>query len=226
MNSEHQHNNYEDKSGREMLSDIGRLLWKLILKCIARLLRLILKGVLLCFTLIKMLLQACIDFWYDNSTQEKLHIAKNWFFKTMKLIGSYCLAACVALKKGIVWTVKAFIIGITHLKPTITYVGRLCAKTGKAIWKSIVNGMKYIRLYILKKQHAFRRFRRNKGFKGLLIDTKNYLQMQLNNYMEEDNETTSNDVISYEEYVNEDKGNGKESFGRKLYNEMDKLFDN
>ena len=226
MRTDHSNNNYDNKSGGEMLSEIGRLLCKLFLKCIARLIKFILKGVKWCFSLLKLALQACIDFWNDNSTQEMLHIIKSWCVNTLKTLGSYCVVSVVAIWKGLVWLMKAIVQGIIHLKPTLIYLGRLCAKAGKGLWKGIVICGKSIRLYFLKKQHAFRRFRRNKGFKGLLIDTKNYLQALLNSYMEEDNETISSDAISYDEYVNGNKANGKKSFSSKIYNEMNKLIDN
>lgn len=226
MNPEHQHNNYEDKSGSEMLSEIGHLLWKLCLKIVAHLLRLILKGIMLCFSLLKMLLQACIDFWNDNSTQEKLRMARRWCVNSTKLLGSYALMGLIAIGKGLVWTAKATWRGITHLKPTLVFLGRLCVKTAKTIWRGIVGCARITRLYFRKRQQAVRQFRRNKGFKGLLIDIKTFLQEQLNSYMDEDNETTSNDVISYEEYIDANRANGKKSLSRKIYNEMDKLIDN
>ena len=226
MRTDHSNNNYDNKSGGEMLSEIGRLLCKLFLKCIARLIKFILKGVKWCFSLLKLALQACIDFWNDNSTQEMLHIIKSWCVHTLKTLGSYCVISGVAIWKGLVWLMKAIVQGLIHLKPTLIYLGRLCVKAGKGLWKGIVICGKSIRLYFLKKQHAFRRFRRNKGFKGLLIDTKNYLQALLNSYMEEDNETISSDAISYDEYVNGNKANGKKSFSSKIYNEMNKLIDN
>ena len=83
-----------------------------------------------------------------------------------------------------------------------------------------------IRIFFLKRQQAFRRFRRNKGFKGLLIDIKTYLQEQLNSYMNEDNDTVSSDAISYEEYIDANSKDGKKSFGRKIYNKVDELIDN
>lgn len=226
MHSDYSNNNYDNKSGSEMLSEIGRLLWKLFLKCIARILKLMFKGIMLFYALLKLILQACIDFWNDNSTQEMLQIIKSWCVKTFKALGSYCVSGCIALWKGLVWVIKASIQGIIHLKPTLTYLGHLCIKAGKGIWRGIAICGKSIHLYFLKRQHAFRRFRRNKGFKGLLIDTKNYLQTMLNSYMEEDNETISSDAISYDEYVNENKADGKKSFSSKLYNEMNKLIDN
>jgi len=226
MNPEHQHNNYEDKSGGEMLSEIGHLLWKLCLKAVAHLLKLVLKGIMFCFALLKMLLQACIDFWNDNSTQEKLRMARHWCAQSFKTVGSYCWMGIIAIGKGLVWTAKATWRGITHLKPTLVFMGRLCVKAAKAIWRGLVVCGKAIRLFFLKRQHAFRRFRRNKGFKGLLIDTKTYLQEQLNSYMNDDNDTVSSDAISYEEYIDANRSDGKKSFGRKLYNEVDKLIDN
>ena len=225
MNPEHQHNNYEDKSGSEMLSEIGHLLWKLCMKVFAHLLKLIIKGLQLCFTLLKMLLQACIDFWNDNSTQEKLRMARQWCGNCIKALGTYCLIGIIAIGKGLLWTAKAIWRGITHLKPTIVFLGRLCIKCMKATGRGLVVCAKAIRLFFLKRQQAFRRFRRNKGFKGLLIDIKTYLQEQLNSYMD-DNDTVSSDAISYDEYIDANRKDGKTSFSKKIYQEMDKLIDN
>ena len=122
MNPEHQHNNYEDKSGSEMLSEIGSLLWKLCKKALAHLLRLILKGLMFCFTLLKILLQACIDFWNDNSTQEKLRLARHWCANSLKALWFYTLMGIYAIGKGLVWTAKATWRGITHLKPTLIFL--------------------------------------------------------------------------------------------------------
>lgn len=226
MNSDYSNNNYDNRSGSEMLSEIGRLLWKLFLKCVARFMKLVLKGIMLCYALLKLVLQACIDFWNDNSTQEMLRIIKSWCVKAFKTLVTYGVAGSIALWKGLVWTAKAIVRGIIHLKPTLAYLGRLCRKAGKGLWRGIVVCCKGIRLFFLKRQHAFRRFRRNKGFKGLLIDTKNYLQSLLNSYMDEDSETGSSEAISYDEYVNGDSPDGKKSFSSKLYNEMNKLIDN
>ncbi|MBO4451732.1 MAG: hypothetical protein J5770_04860 [Bacteroidaceae bacterium] len=225
MNPEHQHNNYEDKSGSEMLSEIGHLLWKLCLKVVAHLLKIILKGLMFCFAMLKLLLQACIDFWNDNSTQEKLRMARQWCINSIKLCGSYCLMGLIAIGKGLVWTAKAAWKGITHLKPTLVFLGRLCSKAAKATWRGLIVCGKAIRIFFLKRQQAFRRFRRNKGFKGLLIDIKTYLQEQLNSYMD-DNDTVSSDAISYDEYIDANRSDGKPSFGKKIYKEMDKFFDN
>ena len=201
MNPEQQHNNYEDKSGSEMLSEIGSLLWKLCKKALAHLLRLILKGLMFCFTLLKILLQACIDFWNDNSTQEKLRLARHWCANSLKALWFYTLMGIYAIGKGLVWAAKA-------------------------TWRGLVVCGKAIRIFFLKRQQAFRRFRRNKGFKGLLIDIKTYLQEQLNSYMNEDNDTVSSDAISYEEYIDANSKDGKKSFGRKIYNKVDELIDN
>jgi hypothetical protein len=225
MNPEHQHNNYEDKSGSEMLSEIGRLLWKLCLKAVAHLLKLIIKGAMFCFAMLKLLLQACIDFWNDNSTQQKLRMARRWCIDSIKALSLYCQIGLIAIGKGLVWTAKATWRGITHLKPTLVFLSRLCVKALKAFWRGLIVCGKAIRLFFLRRQQAFRRFRRNKGFKGLLIDIKTYLQQQLNSYMD-DNDTVISDAISYDEYIDANRKDGKSSFSKKIYQEMDKLIDN
>ena len=42
----------------------------------------------------------------------------------------------------------------------------------------------------------------------------------------DDNDTVSSDAISYDEYIDANRKDGKTSFSKKIYQEMDKLIDN
>lgn len=228
----------DDKSGSEMLSEICHLLLKLLIKCSVKLLKLIIKGIRLLFYLLKMMLQACVDFWNDNSTQEKIRMARRWCMATLKLCAEWTLIALrklwqwsiIALRAtmlGMVWAAKATVRGIIHLRPTIVLIGKVCLKGLKATWRGMQWFGRTLRLFALNRKRAYLAFRKNKGFKGLLLDIKNHLQYTLNNYMDEGQEDTASDAMSYGEYITDEIGDDTKtrSIGKKIYKSMNKLFD-
>ena len=232
------HNINDDKSGSEMLSEICRLLLKLLIKCIVKLLKLIIKGLRLVFVLLKMMLQACVDFWNDNSTQEKIHMARRWCVDTLKLcveltlitlhkLWQWSIIALKATVRGTVWVAKATVRGIIHLRPTIVLISKVCLKGLKATWKGMRWLGRTLRLFALKRKRAYLAFRKNKGFKGLLLDIKNHLQHRLNDYMDEGQEDAASDAMSYGEYITDEIGDETKtrSIGKKIYKSMNKLFD-
>lgn len=239
MNQNNNKWNSHEKSEGEMLSEILRLLLKLFLKCIIKLCQLILKGLQLFIRTIKVLGHKCIDFWNDNSTQEKVHKTELWCQNTLratikysvigiKLLGIGLFIVIKAICLGLIRFIKTAIKGIIHLQPTIILIGKVIVNCNHAIlkwFKRCGRGFKY---FFVKRKKTYKTFRRNKGFKGLLIDTKNYLQYHLNSYMDEGHENENSDAISYEEYLNEHiESNGKpETLGKKIYIKMNKLIDN
>ena len=233
-----QRHNQDEKSGSEMLSEILHLLLKLLLRLITKLLRLIIKGIRLLFALLKMLLQACADFWNDNSTQQKLRMARRWCIDTLRRcvrwtiialhkLWQWSIIAAKATWRGAVWAVKATVRGIIHLRPTIIIIGQTCLKAMKATWRGMKWMWRTLQLFMLKQRRAYQAFRKNKGFKGLLLDTKNHLQHRLNDYMDEGQEDQESDAMSYGEYISDEIGDETKtrSIGKRLYTGMNKLFD-
>lgn len=238
MSDNHHNHNIDDKSGSEMLSEIMRLLLKLLLKILAKILILIVKGIKLLYAMLKMLLQACADFWYDNSTQEKLRMARIWCIHAMETTLQWCLIALrtaarwsiISLKelcKAVVWLAKSVVRGIIHLRPTLVAMRRAVAKGLRLLWQFTKSTARRTKAATVKQQRRYRQFRKNKGFKGLLIDIKNHLQMRLNDYMDEGQEDQTSDAMSYGEYIGDEIGEkGKtRSIGKKIYKSMNKLFD-
>lgn len=217
----------DDKSVGEMLAEILRLSLKLLLKCTIKLVRLLVKGCVVIFFLFRRLLQSCVDFWNDNSTQQKLHMAKVWFHLFLKTLGRLTVKGLKALARGLVWAIRTLVRCIINLRPTLVLIGRALGRCGKTLllWLQLFG--RGLRLFFTKRKRAYLSFRRNKGFKGLMIDVKNYLQLLLNNYMDEEQTETGKNVLSYEEYIRGERGgkNGTDTIGKKIYNGMKNIID-
>lgn len=227
-------NSIDDKSGGEMLSEILALMLKLLVKCLYKLLKFIFKLTFrilkLCFKLIKILIRAFLEFWNDNSTQEKLHIARLWCLKALKTLSIWLLIGVKQLWKGLKWLVHALIRSIIHLQSTLVIVSRQIVKGIKLIWKVLKQCGKNIRNFSTKQKQNYYKFRKNKGVKGLLIDTKNSLQRSLDNYMKDETDEVGkadNEPISYEEFISEGNQDPDKPMplARKLYDEMKRIFD-
>jgi hypothetical protein len=167
------------------------------------------------------------DFWYDNNTQEKIRTIRSniksfgfFIWHCIKLAGKasihFLKAACVFIKQTAINT-KPFIIAGWNL-----FI-KSCVEFGlwlRECWRNAKKSHK-------RRVVAFKRFRKNKGFKGLLIDTGNYLRNTLNEYMDEEeasSETSSNiDDDIYEEDLED--GNKAKVIGKKLFSSVKNIVD-
>ena len=228
MNDHRENHYHDDKSGGEMLSEILHLLFRLLIKSTKNLLQLIAKGLLLLWQLVRFGIRKCIQFWNRNSTQQKVRLAIDWtkWFIKACLVGLVLAVKWLCL--GTVWLAKAVVKGCIHLRPTIIYIGnatvRLLQLMGKgcmALWHGIIS-------FCNGRRQAYQRFRKTKGFKGLLIDTKGYLQKQLDDYMDEGQEDKESNAVGYGEYFTDEGGrNGsKSSLGHRIYNGVNRILDN
>lgn len=228
MNRHRDNHIYDDKSGGEMLSEIMRLLLKLILKSAINLLRLIVKGILFLQAIINRGIKACIDFWHSNSTQEKIRMATRWCQQFIKDVLIYTVIAIKWICYGTIWLITVMVKGCIHLKPTIIYIGHLFRKVLQGIGKGLQFMCQSIATFYKNRKVAYQNFRQTKGFKGLLIDTKNYLQKSLDDYMNEGQEDKESTAMGYGEYITEEIGNDGRttSFIHKIYNGLTKFLDN
>ncbi len=221
-----------------MLSEIMHLLLKLTMMLITKMLRIIIRVVRFMFRMLKILLQTCADYWNDNSTQEKIRMGRRWCLNAMQAAAQWSItafhticrwgtAAFKATCQGMVWTAKAIVRGIVHLRPTVILIGRATATGLKATWHGIVWAGRMLKAFARHRQRAYRSFRQNKGFKGLLIDIKNHLQQRINDYMDEGQEDKESNAMSYSEYITDEIGNDNKtsSIGKKIYTGMNKLLD-
>ncbi len=217
----------EEKTGAEMLTEIGRLLLLLLWKMVRSILRIIIRSVILCIRLIKKGIKQCVDFWNDNNTQEKLHKAKASIRNGSKILAKWIIIALSTIIRLSIQGIKSAIQAIIHLKPTIIKIGKYtkagCISSGIII-KNLV---RKIRLSHIKQKRAYKRFRKNKGFKGLLKDVTNLLKSSLNNYMEEEQIETSPDAVTEDDIIiAEIEGNNKAYLtGKKLFSSVKNIVD-
>ena len=246
---------FENKSGGEMLAEIGRLVLvllgkilklflKYILKSLKFLLKLICKGLLALIDFIQFCSTKTRAFWNNNNTQEKIRKIRLWFKHAFITLGIWIVIAAKAswkglkwgLKKtaqGILWLAKHIVQGIIHLGPTLVKIWKGIKRGFRAFGRWLVKVGRGIRLWWRNRQRAYRSFRKNKGFKGLLIDLGNLLKKQVNNYIEEEqamDESDDDNVFETAEEegaeleLEDEQQRGKiHTFGKSIYDAMKKI---
>lgn len=211
-----------------ILSEILRLLVKLFFKILKRLLKFIIKAVIHAFELFKIILQDIIDFWNDNSTQEKIKLISKWiiqnshsfWLKTKKISKAIVKYVYLGLKYsaigiytgikytilGIVWTAKAIFITITNLKPTLLRFAKWI-KENKARQKRISIVKKWKSERKKERRKAAIQQLKEKGVKGILFDYKNSLRKSIDSYIDDEQDEESEEIANdtLEEEIIEEK---------------------
>lgn len=238
-----------------MLAEIGRLVLvllgtmlklflKYILKAFKFILKWICKGLLALIDFIQFCATKTRAFWNNNNTQEKIHKIRLWFKHAFKTLGLWIVIAANASWKGLkwgckktlqgtVWLVKHIVQGIIHLGPTLVKFWRGIKKGFRAFGRWLVKVGRGIRLWWRNRQRAYHSFRRNKGFKGLLIDLGNLLKKQVNNYIEEEQALDESDDDNIFETAEEEDSEMEQedevqrgkihTFGKSIYDAMKKI---
>ena len=228
------------------------ILWALLKLGLKQLLKYTCKAIILLWDLCQQLYEKCKNFWYDNDTQAKIKLAKRWAKEALRTLAQWTVIALIQIGKGLAWTgkqllkglvwlIKETIIAIIHLGPTLKKMGQFIVKTSILLWKMLCKMARTIKIIIKRQQQAYQQFRKNKGFKGLLIDLGTWMKNSLNDYLDETaeddnntNEDNDDDEESESKYMKEENTHfDKESmgkskvhtFGRSLYNAMKKIVD-
>lgn len=257
------HNDFEGKSGSQMLAEVGRLLLlllgkmlralgRLILRALKYLLKLLCKGLLWLIDATGRGIERLQAFWKDNDTQEKLRKMRGALVCAGQQLWTWTKQAAAATWTGLLWTAQHVmrgtvwlcqktVQGIIHLGPTLRAVGRGLKQAAKAVGRWFRSVWRAIRKGHVQRQRAYHRFRKNKGFKGLLIDIGNWLRGQIRDYVDEEPlqqlpASGTNTVVDDDENVADDDDddpfrNMSEqvqqskvgSWGRSLYNAMKRV---
>lgn len=263
-------NQFNDKSALQMLREVGRLLLVLLARLLLALLRLLrrlgkgllrllCKGLLFCIDFTHHTVVRLRDFWNDNDTQEKLHklhLRLRWLglltLKGLRISAKATWWGVRWLSKkigvGLVAFAHAMLYALLHIGPTLRFLGHGARQVLKTLGRCLHRCARGLRKVYRRHQRAWRHFRRNKGFKGLLIDFGVWLKCQINNYIEEQSEDSSSDNENataeeldedaaesqrlLEQSDNEDdysfkpNADGKRkipTFGRSIYNAMKRI---
>ena len=81
--------NMQEKSGGEILSEILHLLGVFLLKLLRHLLRMILRGIIWTIDAMERLWQSIVDYWNDNSTQEKVRKFNKFVATSLRVTGHW-----------------------------------------------------------------------------------------------------------------------------------------
>ena len=238
-----------DKSTLAVLAEIAKLLvllcWKglkalgrLLLKFLKFLLRWLVKGLLAIIDGIDYLSNRLKAFWNNNDTQEKIHKIgrglKNACFATISGIG----IGLLYVGKGIVWLLKKLFVGLIHLNTTLKILGRWIVKITVMFGKWVGRQGTNFKVWCGKKKQQYKAFRRNKGFKGLLVDMRDGLKGGISNFIEDDQQkdTEQSESDSVEEpeelqmadiFDDDDDDienyHGLKKVGKKIYRAMQRL---
>jgi hypothetical protein len=217
-------NAYNEKSWKELLTEIGKLILKLIWRILLRIIKLTVKGIKWCSCKIAEGTRKLIDWWNDNSTQAKVRIIR---LKTRALMRLLIKWGGIALRESwsfIVSLSKKIVKGIIDMKPTVI-----------AIKNAIVNGSKNFAAWIkkqirktaynnAKRKVRYRKFRKRPGFKGLLTDIGDLLKTHINSYLEEE-QTEFTPEAPVSENSDTPKGSKARIFGDKLITSVKDIVD-
>ena len=228
---------YSGKSALQLIRELLRLILVLIWRFLVWLFKKVLKGVLWCLESLETGWEMLNDWWYDNSTQEKVAATKAWLKMAVQTIGEWCVIATQATIKGIgigaratwkglgiatkatgrgiVYAVKATIQGIIHLRPTIKKIGRGIVQGAKGFVAWLRRCKRGMKLSRIRRKRSYQEFKRNGGMKGAISRGSRNVRNNIERVMEEDQEEAAPDAVTeddiMEEALEEGANDGKKS---------------
>ena len=238
-----------EKSVWAVLLEIAKLLcllcWKgikalgiLILKGLKHLLRWVIIALLWLIDSLRWLGKKIKAFWTNNNTQDKLRkIGRGLKNAALALLAGIWIGI-IYLGKGIGWLFKKLFIGLLHLRTTLKLLGRWIGRTAVRFWHWIKRQGARLKAWGAKKKRQYKAFRRNQGFKGLLIDMRDAMRGSISNYIENDQQkddtmegapseeqTTMEEetIVDDSDLENDEDVKGIRKFGRRIYKAMKRL---
>ncbi len=238
-----------EKSVWAVLLEIAKLLcllcWKgikafgrLILKGLKHLLRWVVIALLWLIDSIRWLCLKIKAFWTDNNTQDKLRKIGRGLKKGLLAVLAGLWVGIIYIGKGIGWLFKKLFVGLLHLRTTLKLLGRWIGRTAVRFWHWLRRLGGRLKAWFAKKKQQYKAFRRNQGFKGLLIDMRDAMRGSISNYIEndqqkdesKDGEPVEETMLEAEEVLaddadneNDDEVKGLRKFGRRIYKAMKRL---
>lgn len=230
------------KSGGQLLLELAKLILLLIWKIIKKGIKVLARFLLFLIESTQNGIARLIEWWNDNDTQEKVAEIKSTLKKWAITFGKWCVIAFNAIVKGIIigsvatWHgivigVKATIQGIIHLKPTIIKIGELTVKGTKAFIAWMKRCGRGIKLSHIRRKRAYQRFRKNKGFKGLIIDSSTAVKNGIKMFMEEDQHEADPDAVTEDDLIEEeieerlDEDSKAHKIGKKIFSTAKNIMD-
>lgn len=233
---------YSKQSGWQLLLELGRLILLLIWKIFRKGMKVLAKFLLFIIEYIQESFERLIEWWNANDTQEKVKKIKATIKEWCNIFAEWCVIAAkttakgikigaIATYHGIITGTKAAIQGIIHLKPTVVKIGKLIVQGCKAFAAWLVRCGRGIKLQNIKNRRAYQRFRRNKGFKGLIIDSSTAVKNGIKMFMEEDQHEAALDAVTEDDLIEEeieerlDEDSKAHKIGKKLFSTAKNIMD-
>ena len=217
------------KSIKELLVELGRLLLLLLWVILKYLIRYTYKSIRYTIRLTRQGLTAIGVWWRDKSTQEKVRTLRRKSKVYLKAFGrliihglrlclKYFFLSLIYLIKGLKWLVVNFVQFIIHMRPTLKRwrvefkEWRIRAKRGR-------------RLKAIRRQRRREAFKRGGGMRGTLERKTASLKASIRSYMEEDQEDTTPDAITEDDIIKEnfkhlENDNKAQAISRKFFSSI------
>lgn len=242
----------EQKSGRQLLAEIGHLFLKLLWAILRKTLRVTAKGILAIIAGTTALCEAISAWWHDKSTQEKVRFlriklrvfarntcafiqimskqAARLAVKGCKLFAKYSIIALIASWKGIIWLSVNTVHGIIHLRSTLVRLWHWTKTSIAKIGPLCRNIRRASRLRSIRRKRSWQNFQRRGGVKGAMQRTASTLNNSVQMFMEEEQneampDAVTEDDIFAEEIEQNEQASKAQIIGKKFFNEMKKVVD-
>lgn len=226
----HMDKNNSNSSILELIKEIAQLaillIWKLSLKAFKLLLKLCKSA----FNSAKAGIIRCRNYWNDTSTQNKIKKAKAGLRKLASAVLNGLIRFAKITVKLIILFIKCCIQTILHLRPALKKLMQALARCGKRIKRGFKNAGIRIRLFFRRKKRSYNKFRKNKGFKGLLLDMNRSLKENIRKYMDEEQTEVDDDAPDEEEKIEkllqiEENNSKAEIIGKKFFSSVKNIVD-
>lgn len=226
----HMDKNNSNSSILELIKEIAQLtillIWKLLLKAFKLLLKLCKSAI----SSAKAGIIKCRNYWNDTSTQNKIKKAKAGLRKLASAILKGLVRFLKITARLLILFLKCCIHTILHIRPALKKLMHLLRRCTKSIKRSIKRRCIKTKLFFRRKKKSYNNFRKNKGFKGFLMDMNRSLKTNIKKYMDEEQTDVDDDAPDEEEKIEkmlqiEENSSKAEILGKKIFSSVKNIVD-
>ncbi len=222
-------NTSSQKSIKELLVELGRLLLVLLWAILKYLIRCLYKSIRFTIRLTRQGLASIGVWWRDKSTQEKVRTLRRkakvylkasgrFIIHVLRLCLKYFILSIIYLFKGLKWLAVNFIQFIIHMRPTVKR-WRIAFRE----WRRLAQRGK--KLKAIRRQRKREAFKRGGGMRGALERKTASLKSSIRSYMEEDQEDATPEAITEDDIIKKnfeqiENDNKAQAISRKFFSSI------
>lgn len=222
-------NTVPQKSIKELLMELGRLLLVLLWAILKYIIRWIYKSIRFAIRLTRQGIKAIGVWWRDKSTQEKVRTLRRKTKVYLKAFGrliihvlrlclKYIVLGIIYLFKGLKWLAVNLVQFIIHMRPTLK-------RWRMAFKKWRIRAKRGRRLKAIRRQRRREAFKRGGGLRGALERKTASLKTSIRSYMEEDQEDATPYAITEDDIIKEnfeqlESDNKAQAISRKFFSSI------